>query len=253
MRPEPWLVIGPMAPRRHPTIRSGSSTSRLSELIARMEQLAQRLQHFQHRYGTQLSHADRGWLYHAQQQVAFYLAELSQLDDMPGVAPEDQGTLQKVEGLEPLAKQIVQLAEVTAQLVQSIPLPHQEIRQRGRAAAKGRVRRSASKSHGAAVHAIVIVLGRNEQQNAREEDEDGVASDPTNGHRKLLANHGAGTTETQIGHDLEGPSTPFVPQHEPRMRTHHTNPGPRARRYHEMSLEEQLEILGRLRRRIERS
>jgi hypothetical protein len=31
------------------------------------------------------------------------------------------------------------------------------------------------------------------------------------------------------------------------------NPDTRARRYHDMSLEEQLEILGRLRRRIERS
>jgi hypothetical protein len=93
-----------MDPRRHPPTRSGSSTPRFSELLARTEQLAQRLQHFQHRYGTQLSHADQGWLYHAQQQVAFYLAELSQLDDTRGVAPEDQGTLQEVEGLEPLAR-----------------------------------------------------------------------------------------------------------------------------------------------------
>jgi hypothetical protein len=134
-----------------------------------------------------------------------------------------------------------------------MPLPHQEIRQRGRAAAGRRVRRSTSKSHGVAVHAIVIVLGRNEQQETHEEAEDGAASDPTNGRRKPLANHGAGTTEGQTGHNSEGPSTSFVPQHEPRMRTHHANPDTRARRYHDMSLEEQLEILGRLRRRIERS
>jgi hypothetical protein len=253
MRPEPWLVIGPMAPRRHPPIRSGSSTPRLSELMARMEQLAQRLQRFQHRYGTQLSHADQGWLYQAQQQVAFYLAELSQLDDTRGVTPEDQGALQEVKGLEPLARQIAQLAEVTAQLVQTMPLPHQEIRQRGRAAAGGRVRHSTSKGHGAAVHAIVILLGRNEQQEAHEEAENGAAGDPTNGLRGPLADHGAGTPEGQTGHNPEGPSTPFVPQHEPHLRTYHTNPGTRARRYHEMSLEEQLEILGRLRRRIERS
>ena len=137
--------------------------------------------------------------------------------------------------------------------MQTMPLPHQEIRQRGRAAAGGRVCRSTSKSHGAAVHAIVIVLGRNEQQEAHEEAEDDAASDPTNGPRGPLADYGAGTTEGQTGHDPEGHSTPFVPEHEPRMRTHHTNPGTRARRYHEMSLDEELETLGRLRRRIARS
>jgi hypothetical protein len=43
-----------MDPQRRPPIRSGASTPRLSELIVRLEQLVQRLQRFQHRYGTQL-------------------------------------------------------------------------------------------------------------------------------------------------------------------------------------------------------
>jgi hypothetical protein len=43
-----------MDQQRRPPIRSGASTPRLSELIVRLEQLVQRLQRFQHRYGTQL-------------------------------------------------------------------------------------------------------------------------------------------------------------------------------------------------------
>ena len=41
MRQEPWLVSGPMDPLPHPLLPPGSGTHRLSELIARLEQLAQ--------------------------------------------------------------------------------------------------------------------------------------------------------------------------------------------------------------------
>jgi hypothetical protein len=80
MRQESWLVIGPMDPQPHPTTRSESSYHQLPELIARLERLAQRLQHFQQRYRTQLSRTDQEWLYHTQQQVAFDLAKLAHLD-----------------------------------------------------------------------------------------------------------------------------------------------------------------------------
>ncbi len=253
MRRQPWLLMGPLDPRRHPPIRSRASPHRLSELIARLEQLAQRLQHFQQRYGTQLSHADQRWLYQAQQQVAFYRAALPPLDDMHDVAPEAPEPLQEVEGLEQLASHIVQLAQATAQMTHTMSLPRQETQQRSRGAAGRRIPRSVSTNHGAAVYAILIVLGRNEKQEAQEEASDDAASGPMNGHRGPLADHGAGITNGQTRHDPEGLSMPFVPQHEPRVRTRPPDPGIRSRRYHEMSLEEQLEILGRLRRRIERS
>ena len=84
-----WLLKGPTDPLRQSSIRSGSSPHRLSELTARMKRLEQRLRQFQQRYKTQLSHADQMWLYQVQQQVAFYLAELSQPGDMRGLASED--------------------------------------------------------------------------------------------------------------------------------------------------------------------
>jgi hypothetical protein len=133
MRQEPWLVIGPMDPLPHPPLPPGSGTHRLSELIARLEQLLQRLQHFQHRYGTQLSHADQEWLYQAQQQVAFDLAALAQIEYTRGVAPEAPHPLPEVEPLEPWARPIVQLAQALTQMAQTLPVPRQETRRRGQA------------------------------------------------------------------------------------------------------------------------
>jgi hypothetical protein len=88
MRQKPSLMIGPMDPPPHHATRSGAICHQLPELIARLEQLARRLQHFQHRYQTQLSRTEQEWLDHTQQQVAFDLARLSNLDDMGGVVPE---------------------------------------------------------------------------------------------------------------------------------------------------------------------
>jgi hypothetical protein len=78
MRQELRLVIGPIDPLPHTPILQGWGTYRLSELIVRLAQLAQRLRYFQHRYATQLSYADQEWLYEAQQRVAFDLAALIQ-------------------------------------------------------------------------------------------------------------------------------------------------------------------------------
>lgn len=253
MRPEPWLLIGPQDPLRQPSIRPGASAHRLSGLIARMERMAQRLQNFQQRYGTQLSHADQRWLYQAQQQVAFYRAALAPLDDLRGVAPEAPEPLQEGGLLEQLAKQVVQIAQATLQTAQILPVPSQKPQRRGRAAGGGRTPYSVSKSNSAAVYGILIVLERNEKQEAQEEASDDAASGATNSPRGPSADHGAGITDGQTRHDPADPSMPFVPQHEPRVRPDHPNQGVWARRYHEMNLEEQLEILGRLRRRIERS
>jgi hypothetical protein len=253
MRPEPWLLIGPQDPPRQPPMRPRASAHRLSELIARMERMAQRLQNFQQRYGTQLSHPDQRWLYQAQQQVEFYRAALAPLDDLRGVAPAASEPLQQGGLLEQLAKQVVQLAQATAQTAQILPVPSQKPQRRGRAAGGGRTPYSVSKSDNAAVYAILIVLGRNEKQESQEEASYDAASGATNGRRGASADHGAGITDGQTRHDPADPSMPFVAQHEPRLRTDHPDPGIRARRYHEMNLEEQLEILGRLRRRIERS
>ena len=130
MRPEPWLLLGPLDPPRHPPIGPRDSTHHLSDLIARMERIAQRLQHFQHRYRTQLSQADQGWLHQAQQQVAFYLAALSQLEDRRAVAPEVQASLQAAVALEPVTGQLLQLRQI-------MPVTRQKTGRRGRAAARG--------------------------------------------------------------------------------------------------------------------
>jgi hypothetical protein len=54
MRPEPWLVIGLIDPLPAPPIPPRFGIHRLSELIAWLKQLAQRLLHFQHRYPSGL-------------------------------------------------------------------------------------------------------------------------------------------------------------------------------------------------------
>jgi hypothetical protein len=218
-----------------------------------MEQMAQRLQHFQQRHGAQLSHADQRWLYQAQQQVAFYRAALASLDNPRDVAPDASKPLQEGELLEQLARLLAQLAQATVQTAQTLPLASQKPRRRGRAAGGGRISRSVSRNDGPAVCAILIVLEGNESQETQGEAADDAASRLTNGQRGPSADHGAGITDGQSCRDTEGPSMPFVPQHEPLLRTHHADPGIRVRRYHEMSLEERLEILGRLRRRIEQS
>ena len=113
MRHEPWLVIGPIPQPPRPSTSSRTSCHQLPELIARMNQLAERLQHFQQCYRTQLSRTDREWLYHTQQQVAFDLAQLTHLADTGGVAPnapKPPEHLQQVEPIEQLAKHIVRPA-----------------------------------------------------------------------------------------------------------------------------------------------
>jgi hypothetical protein len=158
MRPELRPLMAPMDPQRHLPPRADASPHQLSELIVRVEQVAQRLQHFQHRYQTQLSQVDQGWLHQAQAQVAFYLAELSQLDDRRAVVPEAPAPVQEVVSLERLARQLLHLAQTTAPRAQTRPVPRQETRRRGLAAAGERAPRSASRSPGIAVHAILIVL-----------------------------------------------------------------------------------------------
>jgi hypothetical protein len=234
MRQKPSLVIGPMDPLPHPLLPPGSGTHRLSELIARLEQLAQRLQHFQHRSGTQLSHADQEWLYQAQQQVAFDLAALAQIEYTRAVAPEASDPLPEVEPLELWARSIIQLAQALTQMAQTLPVPRQETRRRGRATRAGQVLRSTSRSDGAAVYALLLVLG-------------GQAPLDTQAEAR------AGTTDDQTHHHRKGTSRPFVPAYEAHLRPPHADPGIRVGRDHAMTLEEQLERVGRLRRRIEGS
>jgi len=251
MRQEPWLVIGPLDPPPHPPTRHGSSTHRRSELIARLNQLANRLQHFQQRHGTQLSRADREWLYHAQQQVAFDLVELSQGNDTLGVAPEDHELPQEVELIEELTGPIVQLAQAVTQMVQTMRLPRQKPRQRGRAANAAQVPHSPSGTDGAVVYALLIVLGRQEQLGALEKAADGGELRPTNRHDEPMADRGTGPTDDQTDHHRKGTARPLLPRHEMHVRPPQAAPSIQVRRYHEMKIEEQLEILGRLRHRIE--
>jgi hypothetical protein len=150
--------MAPMDPQCHLPPRADASPHQLSELIGRVEQVAQRLQHFQHRYQTQLSQADQRWLHQTQEQVAFYLAELSQLDGKRAVVPEAPASLQEGVSLERLARHLLQLAQTTAPMAQTRPMPRQETRRRGLAAAGERAPRSASRNPGIAVHAILIVL-----------------------------------------------------------------------------------------------
>jgi hypothetical protein len=252
MRPELRLLMEPMDPQRHPPPRPDAGRHQLSELIVRLEQVAQRLQHFQHRYRTQLSQADQGWLHQAQEQVAFYLAELSQVDDRRAVVPEGPAPLQEVVSLEPLARQLLQLAQATAPMAQTPPVPRQETRRRGRDAAGGRAYRSPSRSPGVGVYTILIVLGRHATQAAHEEASDGAASGLANDQRGSSADQGAGTPAGRMRHDLEGSAMRFVPLYESRVRTHPAEPGHQARRDQEMSFEAQIELLRRLRRRIAR-
>jgi hypothetical protein len=105
MRPELWPLMEPMDPQHRPSPRADASPH-LAELIVRVEQVAQRLQHFQHRFRTQLRQADQGWLHHAPEQVAFYRAELSQLDDRRAAVPETPAPLQERASLERLARQL---------------------------------------------------------------------------------------------------------------------------------------------------
>ena len=256
MRQEPPLLIGPMDPPPHPITRSGSSCHQLPELMARLEQLARRLQHFQHRYRMQLSRTDQEWLYHTQQQVAFDLARLSNLDDMGGVAPEatePSEPLQELEPTEQLVRQIVSLVQNTTQMIQTVLLPHQKTGKQGLDVTSGRIPHSASSSDGATVDAILIVLGKHNQLEAHEEATDSAASGPSNGHCQPLADRGADTTDVHIHHHLKDTSMPFLPHHEASVGPHHADRNIPVRRYHEMKLDEQIEILGRLRRRLEGS
>ena len=128
MRQASRLVIGPIPQPRHPTTASRASCHQLPELIARLNQLVERLQHFQQRYRTQLSRTDQKWLYHSLQQVAFDLAKLTHLADMGGVAPDapkPAEPLQRVEPGEQLVKQITLLAQNTTAMVQTALLPQQ--------------------------------------------------------------------------------------------------------------------------------
>ena len=77
MHHEPWLVMSPVSRPPHSTDGPSASCHQLSELISRMNQMVERLQHFQRRYRTQLSRTDQEWLYHTQQQIAFDLARLA--------------------------------------------------------------------------------------------------------------------------------------------------------------------------------
>jgi hypothetical protein len=252
MRPELRPLMEPMDPQRHPRPRSDASPHQLSELIVRLEQVAQRLRHFQHRYRTQLSQADQGWLHQAQEQVAFYLAELSQLDDRRAVVPEAPAPLQEVVSLELLAQQLLQLAQAAAPMAQTPPVPRQETRRKGQGAAGGRASHPPSRSPSVAACAILIVLGRHATQAADEEASDGAASGLANDQCGSSADPGAGTPAGQMGHDLEGSAVRFVPPYKSRARTHPAELGPRARRDHETGFKAQLELLRRLRRRIAR-
>jgi hypothetical protein len=225
-----------MDPLPHSRLPAGSGTHRLSELIARLEQLAQRLQHFQHRFGAQLSHADQGWLYQAQQQVAFDLAALAQLEYTHGVAPEAPDPLLEVEPLEPWARPIVQLAQALTQMAQTLPVPRQKRRRRGRATRAGQVLRSAARSDGAAVYALLLVLGRQSPPDAQAEAADDTVRGPTHGHRRPLAHHGADTTDDRTRHHRKGTSRPFVPAHEARLRPH-VDLDIQVCRAHEMTIE----------------
>jgi hypothetical protein len=256
MRQEPSPVIGPTDPPPHPTTRSGPMCHQLPELIARLEQLARRLQHFQHRYQTQLSRTEQVWLDHTQQQVAFDLARLSNLDGMSGVVPEatePSEPHQEVEAMEQLVRQIVNLVQNTAQIIQTKLLPHQKTGKRGLDATDERSPNYASSRDGATVDAILIVLGNHPPVEAHEETSHSAASARSNGRRRPVADHGADATDAPIQHHRKAPSRPFSPQHEASIRPGHANRNIPARRYHEMKADEQIEILGRLRRRLEGS
>jgi hypothetical protein len=256
MRQEPSLLIGPMDLPPHPITRSGSCCHQLPELIARLLQLARRLQHFQQRYWTQLSRTDQAWLYHTQQRVAFDLARLSNLDDMGGVAPEasePSESLQELEPTEQLVRQITSLVQNTTQMIQTVLLPHQKAAKQGLDVTSGRSPHSASSSDGATADAILIVLGKHNQLASHEEATDGVANGPSIGPHQPLADRGADTTDVHLHHYLQDSSLPFLPQHEASVGPHHADRNIPVRRYHEMKLDEQIEILGRLRCRLEGS
>jgi hypothetical protein len=256
MRQEPSLLIGPMDLPPHPITRPGSCCHQLPELITRLLQLARRLQHFQQRYWTQLSRTDQAWLYHTQQRVAFDLARLSNLDDMGGVAPEasePSESLQELEPTEQLVRQISSLVQNTTQMIQTMLLPRQKAGKQGLDVTSGRSPHPASSSDGATVDAILIVLGNHNQLEAHEEATDGAANGPSDGHRQPLVDRGADITDVHLHHHQKDTSLPFLPQHEASVDPHHADRNISVRRYHEMELDEQIEILGRLRCRLEGS
>ena len=133
MRPARWQVAKAMDPQNHPSIRSGCTPDRLSELLAHTEQLMQRLQHFQQCYGTQLNRVDQRWLYHAQQQLAFYCAEIAQLDALHGVAPGALEAIKEGEVIEPPVRNVGRIASATPQSTEIRP-QRRETRRRRRAA-----------------------------------------------------------------------------------------------------------------------
>jgi hypothetical protein len=155
--------------------------------------------------------------------------------------------------MEQLVRQIANLVQNTAQLIQTKLLPHQKTGKLGLDATNERSPNYASSRDGATVDAILIVLGNHPPLEAHEEASDSAASGRSNGHRQPLADPEADATDVHIHHHRKDTSMPFLPQHEASIRPRHANRNIPARRYHEMKPDEQIEILGRLRHRLEGS
>jgi hypothetical protein len=166
-------------------------------------------------------------------------------------ATEPQKPLQEGEPIEQLVRQIVRLAQNTTQRVQTALLPHQEAGMQGLDGTSGRILHSTSSSDGAKVDAILIVVGKHDQLEAHEEASGCAARGPSNSDGGPLADHGADITDVHIHHHLNDTSMPSLPQHEPSVLPHHTDPDIRVLRDHETELDEQIEVLVGLRRRVE--
>jgi hypothetical protein len=152
MHQKPWLVMSPVSQPTASTDNPRASSHQLSELISRMNQVVERLQHFQQRYQTQLSHTDQEWLHHTQQQIAFDLARLIDLASTGGVIPdamEPPLSSQKAEPIARLMKQIVRLAQNTTEMVQTTLSPQQKAEMQGLDPTGGRILQSAASGDGA--------------------------------------------------------------------------------------------------------
>ena len=152
MHQKPWLVMSPVSQPTASTDNPRASSHQLSELISRMNQVVERLQHFQQRYQTQLSRTDQEWLHHTQQQIAFDLARLIHLASTGGVIPdatEPPISSRKAEPITQLVKQIVRLAQNTTEMVQTTLSPQQKAEMQDLDPTGGRILQSAASGDGA--------------------------------------------------------------------------------------------------------
>ena len=152
--------------------------------------------------------------------------------------------------MEQLLRQITSLVQNTTQMIQTV---HQKTAEQGLDVTSVRIPHAARSNDDAPVDAILIVLGKHNQLEAHEDATDNAVSDASNGHHQPLAEHGADTSDGDMHHHLKDLSMSFLPPQEPSVAPHHADRTIPVRRYHEMKLEEQIEILGRLRRRLEGS